>query len=116
MQRNFVLNGLLVAILIAAALTPATLYAWPFGHALHLHPAAQSPDARITFQLYNKGGLVQQVKVGGHVYTLLPHGGLVITAPEGTEVFAASKGFGHRKGDLLFAVKPELKNDTCFID
>jgi murein DD-endopeptidase MepM/ murein hydrolase activator NlpD len=46
----------------------------------------------------------------------MPHGGLTITAPEGTEVYAASKGFGHRKGDVLFTVTSKMKYDTVSID
>jgi murein DD-endopeptidase MepM/ murein hydrolase activator NlpD len=102
---------------LAGIAAPATAHAWPFGKLLHLHPReVQEQDGRITFQLYNKGGLVQEVKVAGRVYTLLPHDGLKITAPEGTQVYAASKGFGHRNGDVLFTVTPEMKYDTVSID
>ena len=101
----------------AEATAPAAADAWPFGKLFHLHPTeVQEQDGRITFQLYNKGGLVQEVRVAGRVYTLMPHGGLTITAPEGTEVFAASKGFGHRKGEVLCTVTPEIKFDTVSFD
>jgi len=116
-QRNGILTGSLTAFILAGAMAPATANAWPLGRLFHLHPTANTAaDARITFQLVNKGGLVQQVKVAGHVYTLMPHGALAITAPEGTEVFAISPGFGHRKGDLLFAVTPAMKGDAVSID
>ena len=116
-QSNGILTGSLAAFILAGAMSPTTANAWPLGRLFHLHPTANAAaDNRITFQLVNKGGLVQHVKVAGRVYTLMPHGALAITAPEGTEVFAMSQGFGHRKGDLLFTVTPALKSDAVSID
>lgn len=116
-QRNRVVANSLVAFLLAGSMARASDNAWPLGRFFHSHPiVGQTEDARITFQLVNKGGLVQQVKVAGRIYTLMPHGALSITAPEGTEVFAVGKGFGHRAGDLLFSVTPSLKDDAVSID
>jgi hypothetical protein len=114
-NRNLALSLTVLSLLGAAAPSPAS--AWPVGKLLHLHSnAVQVQDARITVQLYNRSGLIQQVKVSGSVYTLLPHDGLTIKAPEGTEVFAASKGFKHQKGELLFAVTSKLNLDTVNLD
>jgi murein DD-endopeptidase MepM/ murein hydrolase activator NlpD len=107
----------LAAFLLLGATAPASAAVWPFGKLLHLHPSAtQVQDARITVEIYNRSGLVQQIKVSGRVYTMLPHDGLAIKAPEGTEVFAASDGFKHRKGDLLFAITAKLNLDTVTLD
>jgi hypothetical protein len=107
----------LALFLLLAAAAPAHAASWPLGHMLPLHPAAPAQkDSRITVQIYNKGGLVQQVRVAGQVYTLLPYNRLTLKAPEGTEVYALSKGFKHRKGDLLFAFTPNRNNDTVLLD
>jgi hypothetical protein len=110
--RSFAIS--LAFLLLLGAAAPPRANAWPFGKPVHLHPSAT--QGLITVQLYNKSGLVQQIKVSGHVYTMLPHDGLTIKAPEGTEVFAASNGFKHRKGDLLFAVTAKLSLDTVTLD
>jgi len=84
---------------------------------LPLHPGANAQkDPRITVQIYNKGGLVQQVRVSGHVYTLLPYNRLTLKAPEGTQAVAISKGFKHRKGDVLFAFTNDRNNGTVNLD
>ena len=116
-QRNHVVANSLAALLLAGSMARASDNSWPLGRFFQSHPATgQTEDARITFQLVNKGGLVQHVKVAGRIYTLMPHGALSITAPAGTEVFAARKGLGHRAGDLLFTVTPSLKDDALSID
>jgi hypothetical protein len=107
--RNGILANSLAIVLLAGSMAPATDNAWPLGRSLQSPPITQSSAAPITFRLVNKGSGVRQVKVAGRVYTLMPHDALSITVPEGTEVFAVGKGFGHRDGDLLFAVTPSLK-------
>ena len=105
------------SLVLLLAIAPTQASAWPIGKLLHLHPrAVQEQDPRLTVQLYNKSGLVQKVRVAGQIYTLLPHDGLTIKAPEGTEVFAESAGFKHRKGDVLFAFTAKLNGDTVTID
>jgi hypothetical protein len=114
-NRPYAVSLAIFLCLASAALYPA--HAWPLDKLLHLHFKTVEPqNACITVQLYNNSGLVQQVKIAGQVYTLLPHDGLTIKAPEGTEVFAASNGFKHRKGDLLFAVTSKLNLDTVKLD
>ena len=113
MQRQTLLSAMLIASLIPVA-QPA--YGWPLGRLLHLHPAATSAkDSRISFAIYNKSGIVQNLDVGGHKYTLMPNSGLTISAAEGTQVIAETVGLGHGKGDVLFAVQPTLRNDTVII-
>lgn len=75
----------------------------------------QHQNQRITVQLFNRGGLVQQIRFGDRTYTLMPHARLSITAPEGTEVYALDKGFGHAKGQLLFTVHRDMQH-TVTID
>ena len=115
--RNGILANSLAVVLLAGSMAPATDNAWPLGRSLHVDStAARSVDATITFRIVHKGSGVRQVKVAGRVYTLMPHGALSITAPAGTEVFAARKSLGHRAGDLLFTVTPSLKDNALSID
>ena len=115
--RNGILANSLAVVLLAGSMAPATDNAWPLGRSLHVDStAARSVDATITFRIVHKGSGVRQVKVAGRVYTLMPHGAVSISVPQGTEVFAVSGGFGHHAGDLLFAVKPSLNGDAVSID
>ena len=118
MQHNVrSLASSLALLLLLAVATPAHAASWPLGHMLPLHPGASAQqDPRITVQIYNHGGLIQQVRVAGRLYTLMPHDRLTLKAPEGTEAYAASKGFKHRKGDLLFAFTPDRDNDIVRLD
>ncbi len=113
MLRMTRVPGSSLAVLLVAgalAIAPTAATASPIGKLMHLHPrASQTQDSRVSVQIYNKGQLFQDVKVDGHVYTVMSHGWLTIKAPAGTEVYAASTGMGHRKGDLLFSVNPEMK-------
>ena len=100
----------LAGLAIQAVIPPPALAAWPFGRMLHLHPSeVRTEDQRITVELFNRGGLVQQVRIGDRTYTLMPHQALSITAPEGNQVYALDQGFGHRKGQLLFTVARNMQ-------
>jgi hypothetical protein len=72
----------------------------------------QAPDTRISVSFHNAGPIFEDVSVDGRVYTVKANGWLQIQAPAGTAVYAESTGSGHRKGDLLFAVTPEVSNST----
>jgi hypothetical protein len=113
--RSFASSLALLLLLGAAA--PAHSASWPLGHMLPLHPGANAQnDPRVTVQIYNRGGLVQQVRVAGRIYTLMPYNRLTLKAPQGTEAVALSKGFKHRKGDVLFAFTNDRNNDTVTLD
>lgn len=105
----------LAIFLVVSAMAPAADAS--LGRLFHLHPAAtQSKDARITVQVVNHSALFRDVKVDGHVYTLMPRHGLSITAPAGTAVYAASTGFGYRTGELLLSVTPETRGATVYLN
>jgi hypothetical protein len=113
MQRK---NLLSVSFAVVLSLVAPAAHAWPLGRLLHLHPTeASAKDSRISFQLYNKSGIIQDVDVAGRKYTLMPNSGLTITAPAGAQVTAGTVGLGHNKGDVLVAVQPTLQNDTVII-
>jgi hypothetical protein len=75
----------------------------------------EAKDARVTVQFSNKSGLIQQLTVGDHRYTLMPNGALSITAPEGTDVLAGSVGLNHRVGDKLCSLTPNMNLETVII-
>jgi hypothetical protein len=115
-QNSRILARSLAVLLFAATIVPAPANAWPLGKLFHMHPnPAQPEDTRITFYLTNQDGFMQQVKVDGHVYTIVPHSGLTIKAVEGTPVYFVTSGIKHRAGDLLVAVKPDTRERTISI-
>jgi hypothetical protein len=102
----------LAVLLVAGVVVPMSGNAWM----LHSHAATaqaqKTPDTRLFVQVHNAGLVMEDVKVGGRVYTMHSDGWLQIKAPAGTPVYAASEVFGRRKGDLLFAVTPKVNNKT----
>lgn len=109
--------------LLPAALLTLTVCAAPFGAygagiARILHPRGQSSepkDSRITVTVSNKSGLVQHIQVGDRHYTMMPNGGLSITAPEGTDVVAVDSGFKHRAGETLCSMSAKTNLQTVVI-
>jgi hypothetical protein len=117
LQKTRTFTSSLALLFLLGAIAPASANAWPLGKVFHLHPRApKGQDARITVHLYNKSDSFQEVSVAGRVYTVLPHYGLAIHAPAGTDVFAGTTTFYHRKGDLLFSVTPDRNASTVTID
>ena len=60
--------------------------------------------------------MFRDVKIGGHVYTVLSHHAINIVAPAGTPVYADSRATYHTKGELLFTVESTMHNKTLSID
>ena len=118
MSQNFrSLARSFAVLLLTGATASAPANAWPLGKLFHLHPgAAQPEDNRITFHLTNQDGFIQQVRVDGRVYTLVPHGSLAIKAVSGTEIHAVTAGIKHHAGDLLVAVTPKTQDQTISIE
>lgn len=118
MSQNFrTITRSLALLLLASATASAPANAWPLGKLLHLHPnAAQPEDNRIAFHLTNQDGFLQQVRVDGRVYTIVPHGSLVVKAVSGTEIHAVTAGIKHHAGDLLVAVTPKTQDQTICIE
>jgi hypothetical protein len=114
MLRMIRVSGSSLAVLIMAGAIASAANALPMFH-LHSH-VQQTQDTRIVVHVYNKGFMFRDLKVAGKTYTVLPHEEIEIKAPVGTEVYTESTSFDHRKGDLLFAVKPEMKDKTISIN
>jgi hypothetical protein len=112
MIRNRILATGMFALVLGLSTTSA--YALPhFG--MHRHPASER-DERVTVHLRNKGTFFRDVKIGDKVYTVLANHALTITAPAGTQIFAASPGVTYRKGDVIFAINPNMENKIVSIN
>jgi hypothetical protein len=101
-----------IAVLVFAVGAAASSSAYALPHlGLHRHPdPAKASDPRVTVQIRNDASIFKDIKINGHVYTVLSHQFLAIRAPKGTDVYADSTGLNYRRGDLLFQVNPEMKD------
>jgi hypothetical protein len=86
----------------------------PFTHLVHMHP--KQPDTRVNVTLYNKNAGFCEVKIEGHIYTVNAKGAITVKAPVGTVIYAASRTFEHKRGDMLVALTPSLDNQRVTID
>jgi hypothetical protein len=100
----------LAVLLVVGAMAPAAANAWSLGKKTKTDAiTSQSQGALISVQVYNKGELIQNIKMEGQVYTIQPHQSLTITAAEGTAIYADSPGNGFQKGDVLFTINSAMK-------
>ena len=88
----------------------------PFTNLVHLHPKPAQPDTRISVTFYNNNSGFRDLKVEGHVYTVMPHEKLFVKAPAGTIVYADSRTLTHKRGDVLMEVTPKLDNQRVNLD
>ncbi len=97
-----------LALTAAAVLAPIHANAAPLLNIFHFHsqpPGAQT--ARYTFTIYNNTYISQEFEINNKTHTVLPHFSIIVKAPAGTEVYAASKLGGNPRGSLLFTVTPQ---------
>jgi hypothetical protein len=113
-RHRFSVVTIFALVLALGATASTSAYALPHIE-VHRHPDIRK-DGRVMVHVRNRASLFRDVKIGDKVYTVLPYEGLTITAPVGTQVFAASRGANYRKGDLLFAISPQMENATVSID
>jgi hypothetical protein len=109
MHTNIRRTLIALTLTSAAALTPVAANAASFGNIFHLHPhpTVITQDARISFTIYNNSYAYQGFKVNGVTYMVPSHYNLLVKAPAGTEIYAASKIGDHPRGSLLFSVSPQ---------
>lgn len=106
-----------IAVLIIAGAIAPMANAGPVGSLLTpTFAAKQTKIAIVPIKLFNKGDDPQTVKVDGTVYTVAPHASVTFKAPTGTQVYADTPGKGYVKGDVLFAVSPEMKGETIMFN
>jgi hypothetical protein len=108
MHTNIRRTLIALTLTTAAALTPVAANAASFGNIFHLHAhPAVAQATRYTFTIYNNTYAYQEFKVAGVTHVVPSHCSLLVTAPAGTEVYAASKMGDHPRGSLLFSVTPQ---------
>lgn len=117
-MSNKIHHTLIALTLTAAtALAPITANASPFRNLFHLHPnpvAAQG--IRYTFTIYNNTYAYQEFKINGVTHVVPSHYNLIVKAPAGTEVYAASKIGDNPRGSLLFTVTPKFDAQQLVVE
>lgn len=88
----------------------------PLSSLVHLHPRTRPADTRVSLTLINSNPSFRDVQVDGHTYTVEPQHTLMIKAPAGTLVYAASRSLLHRRGDTLLEVTPTLNGQRVKMD
>jgi hypothetical protein len=106
-MSNKIRHTLITLTLTAAtALAPIAASASPFRNISHLHPKAAAQVALYTFTIYNNTYAYQEFKINGITHVVPSHFNLLVKAPAGTEIYAASKIGDTPRGSLLFTVTP----------
>ena len=104
---------LATALIVATAAAPSIASAAPLPGILHLHPS--TPDSRIHYAVFNQADRYYQVRIAGKTYEILPQRVLVITAPAGTQVYAAVDMHFHKNGTLLHEITPSDNAQTLIL-
>ena len=110
MHTNIRRTLIALTLAMVPTLAPVAANAAPLSNIFHLHPhpTVITQDARIAFTIYNNTYAYQEFKVNGVTYLVPSHYSLIVKAPAGTEVYAASKIGAHPRGSLLFSVTPQF--------
>ena len=75
-----------------------------------VHPGnTPSSDQRVRFTLLNTGHTFADLRIGNQTYTVLANQDLVIKAPLGTVVYAASRFDNYHRGDAVLTVSASLQ-------
>ena len=77
---------------------------------VHFHPHSAQPDTRVSLTIVNQGSLFQDVKIDGQQYTVQAHQGLTVKAPIGTVIFADSSTGALKRGAVVAAITPDMKD------
>ena len=117
MRTNIRRTLIALTLTTAAALTPVAANAAPFGSIFHLHAHPNvAQGTRYTFTIYNNTYAYQEFKVAGVTHVVPSHCSLLVTAPAGTEIYAASKMGDHPRGSLLFSVTPQYDAQKIVVE
>lgn len=76
----------------------------PLSNLIHLHVRSVRLDKRISLILHNTSPSFQDVAINGYSYTIPSHHELLVKAPVGTRIFAASSTGLHHRGELIAEV------------
>jgi hypothetical protein len=106
-----------LTLAIVPAFAPVAANAASFGNIFHLHTHPTVAQAtRYTFTIYNNTSAYQEFKVEGVTHVVPSHCSLLVTAPAGTEIYAASKMGNHARGSLLFSVTSQYDTQKIVVE
>ena len=86
----------------------------PLSNPIHLHPKAS--DTRVEVTLYNNAVGFRDVKIDGHLYTVMPHQALFIKAAPGVVVYTDSRTLSLKRGDAILTVTEKLNHQRVNLD
>ncbi len=103
--KNHAFSLSATALLLFAGTAPLQAQLLPHVH--HVHATFAAADSRLTVTVRNEAEHFRDVRIAGHVYTVMPNHILIVTAPAGTLIYAASNmSPQHSKGSVLASVEP----------
>jgi hypothetical protein len=105
---------LAVILAAATAATPSVASAAPLSSIFHLHP--RTNDSRVSFVIYNEAYRDCKIRIAGKVYNVEPHRALTVTAPVGTQIYAASDTRSAKAGSMLHEVTPRDESQRVVLD
>jgi hypothetical protein len=82
----------------------------PLSKLVHLHARSVQPDKRISLILHNDLLTFQDIAINGRNYTIYSHHQLLVKAPVGTIIFAASSTGQHKRGEQIVEITAQ-QND-----
>ena len=95
---------------LSTALILSSFFLSPLSNSDHQQRSVRQADQRVTFDLRNESHSFHDLKIDGHLYTVLPDQGLYIKAPIGTVIYAGSRFGIFRPGDVLLTVSSSLQD------
>jgi len=105
---------MLAVVLAAATIAPACASAAPLRNLFHVHP--RTTDSRICFVIYNGAYRDYAIRIAGKRYNLEPRHSLIVTAPVGTQIYAASDMRLVKNGSVLHEVTPRDESQRVVLD
>jgi hypothetical protein len=104
----------ILAAVLAAAIAPALASAAPLLNLFRLHP--RTTDSRICFVIYNQAYRDYAIRIAGRRYNVEPRHSLSVTAPVGTQIYAASDMRSVKNGSVLHEVTPRDESQRVVLD
>lgn len=102
-----------LTLLALSACTVASASAAGTNHDLR---PTHTKDARVFVTLVNKSPVFRDVRIDGHIYTVMPNNLLTVKGPAGTMVYAASRYGNIRRGDTLLELTPAMDHSRISLN
>ena len=102
-----------LTLLALSACTVASASAAGTNHDLR---PTHKKDARVFVTLVNKSHVFRDVRIDGHIYTVMPNELLTVKGPAGTMVYAASRYRNTQRGDALVELTPSMDHSRISLN